>query len=149
MAKKILKAAMPLPENPKGRSAIGVGVTTLITVLVVLLLATFSVLSLASARSDQHLSLMAAQATTEYYEADAAAVEWYAELSEFLASTRSSDWAKTLDNAGYEVNTVGEEVRVSAHFSIGSHKELAVTVAVARDGSAMIRRWQSVSTVTG
>jgi predicted metalloprotease len=144
-----LKIAKPATEKRKGRSAIGVGVTTLITVLVVLLLATFSVLSLVSSRSDQSLSLMAVESVTQYYEADAAAVEWYAELSDFLGAHTSSNWGDSLRTRGYTVSTEGDEVRVSAGFSMGSYRELAVSVAVLHDGSAEIRRWQTVVTVTG
>jgi hypothetical protein len=64
----------------KQRSAMGIGVTTLVTILVVMLLATFSVLSLVSARSDLNLSEMTIRSASDYYDANNEATRWYAQL---------------------------------------------------------------------
>jgi len=138
-------------RKEKGRSALGIGVTTLITVLVVMLLAAFSVLSLASARSDIRLSRMAAQSASDYYAADSEATTWYAALDTFLdrANEPASGWEIVLRYAGYNVQqSASGELQVREVFAMGSFRELVVTVAVAPDGTPTIRQWQSVPTVT-
>ena len=59
-------------------SPAGLGVSTVLTVLLVLCLATFAALTLASAGADLRLSRAAAARTQEYYDADAAAAKLYA-----------------------------------------------------------------------
>lgn len=67
-------------------SPIGVGVITLIDVLLVLCLTIFSILTYSSARADQKLSQVNADAVTAYYAADSEAAELYAQ---FAAGTDS------------------------------------------------------------
>ena len=135
-------------ETSKGqRSAMGIGVTTLITVMVVMLLATFSVLSLVSAKSDMSLAHMASQATSDFYAADSMAVSWYSELDAFVQNRLNEqvNWRDTLAAAGYNVSqTNKEEVIVSTSFTIGQKRELWVSIAIASDGSSTIRQWQTV-----
>ena len=50
---------------------INIGLTSLILIFIILCLATFSLLSLSSARGDQSLAARSARAVTEYYRADA------------------------------------------------------------------------------
>lgn len=57
----------------KGSSPIGVGVLTVLTVLLVLTLAVFSALTYTSARADLALSKINADTVTAYYAADAQA----------------------------------------------------------------------------
>lgn len=59
-----------MPEKEKASSPIGVGVLTIMTVLLVLALAVFAVLTFASARADLALSRTNAETVTAYYEAD-------------------------------------------------------------------------------
>jgi len=149
MAEKSL-ATMVAPskrESGRGRTAIGVGVTTLITVLVVMLLATFAVLSLASARADESLTTLSTNSITDFYTADGEATTWYAELDAFISDTSSSDWETTLDDAGYTVGYFNGEVQVYESFAMGAMRELRVTIAVATDGTTTVRQWQSISTV--
>lgn len=65
----------PLP------SPIGVGVITLITVLLVLCLTIFSILTYSSAKADLQLSQVNADAVSAYYAADSQAAELYAEFA--------------------------------------------------------------------
>ena len=53
---------------------INIGLTSLILIFIILCLATFSLLSLNSARGDQSLAARSARAVTEYYRADADAI---------------------------------------------------------------------------
>lgn len=59
--------------NRKSASPIGVGVLTVLTILLVLTLAVFSALTYASARADLALSRKNAETVTAYYAADAEA----------------------------------------------------------------------------
>ena len=76
----------------KNRSPIGVGVVTLCMVLMVLCLAVFSALTLASAQADLRLSQRNARTVSAYYQADRQAALRYAafrdsreeDLSEYL-----------------------------------------------------------------
>ena len=55
---------------------VNIGLTSLILIFIILCLATFSLLSLSSARGDQSLAVRSAQAVTEYYRADAQGEKW-------------------------------------------------------------------------
>ena len=58
----------------------GIGIITIINILLVLCLAVFSTLTLSSARSDAALSKINAEAAGAYYRADAAAAKLAAEF---------------------------------------------------------------------
>jgi hypothetical protein len=133
----------------KQRSALGIGVTTLITILVVMLLATFSVLSLVSARSDLHLSQMAVQSTQDYYAAESEATQWYAQLDSFLATKPSGDLRAALKQAGYVLlDSPTDDLVVSKVFPAGEKRKLTVSIAIAADGSTTIRQWQTAPIAT-
>ena len=130
----------------RSRSALGVGVTTLVTLMVLLLMATFAALSLALARSDLTLSEMAAQSVQDYYQADAAAEQWYAELDNRVRELNvdPAEFLLALADAGYQVSlTNSGELWVSETFALGSKRQLVVTVAVADDKTITIRQWQT------
>lgn len=61
----------------KNRAPFGVGIATILTVLLVLSLTIFAALSLSSARADYALSEIGAQTVAAYYKADAQAVRLY------------------------------------------------------------------------
>ena len=150
MPEKSLAPMMTAGHDPSRgqRSAMGIGVTTLVTVMVVMLLATFSVLSLVSARSDMNLTQMAAQAAADYYAADSMAVTWYAELDAFMRNRLNDqvNWEDTLRSAGYNITqTADGELLVSTSFVMGQKRELVVSVAIAADGTSTIRQWRTVS----
>lgn len=133
-------------ETTRKRSALGVGVTTMVTILVVLLLVVFSVLTLVSARSDVRLSEKALEQNQDYYRADGEATRWYADLdaAAALLEGESGTYAEQLIQAGYtlELTTEGE-LRVMQAFSINDSRQLVVTVAIHEDKSTSIRQWQS------
>jgi hypothetical protein len=62
-------------------SPMGVGVVTILTVLLVLCLTVFSALTLSTARSDLALSHRNADTVRAYYEADAQAARLYADFT--------------------------------------------------------------------
>ncbi len=63
---------------------VNIGLTSLILIFIILCLATFSLLSLSSARGDQSLALRSAQAVNEYYRADAEGEKWLKQADAIL-----------------------------------------------------------------
>jgi hypothetical protein len=123
----------------------GIGVTSLLTVMAVLLLTSFAVLSLLSAKSDLLLSGKAAQAVSSYYEADGEAEDWWMELNELLQSPAAGGLQERLKAAGYSAEAAaGGALIVRSSFAMGENKNLEVTVSVAAGGEAEILGWQSV-----
>jgi hypothetical protein len=125
---------------------LGVGVITLVTILVVLLLAAFSVLSLVLARSDLSLSQMATNSAQDYYAADAAATQWYAQLDSFVGTLGGTptNYQGALEAQGYTVNrTSAGELRVTQGFAMGANRQLQVTVAIQDNGTTVVRQWQT------
>jgi hypothetical protein len=72
--------------------------------MVTVLLTTFSVLTLVSARADLKLSNMAITSTQSYYAADSEAEEWLAALDAFVHDGHN-DLAADLLAAGYQFST--------------------------------------------
>jgi hypothetical protein len=99
-----------------------VGVITLVTTLVVLLLATFCVLSLVQARNDLELATKASASTAAYYKADSAATQWYAHTCHTA-------------HAGTYKHT----------FALDANRELDVKVEIDNQGKPHIERWQAVA----
>lgn len=133
-------------EQGKKRSALGIGVTTLVTIMVVLLLVAFAVLSLVSARSNLELSQRATTQTQLYYAADSEATVWYAALDTFAATMGGApnDFAEQLVQAGYEVEVVESgELRVIKSFAINTSRTLMVTITVNDDKTTTVRQWQA------
>lgn len=81
----------------KRGAPVGIGLASLFTVLLVLVLAVFSALTLTTARADLALSRINAETAKAYYAADAQAVERYrafaagtgAELDEMIPMTQT------------------------------------------------------------
>jgi len=115
--------------NSKPRSAVGLGITTLVTIMVVVLLTTFSVLALVSARSDLKLSTMAQESARQYYAANAAAERWLAEQ----------------DSAPLPPGDQ-EPQPISQSFAIDDNRQLQVTILRNADGTITIQQWQTVAT---
>ena len=61
-----------------------IGLTSLILIFIILCMATFSLLSLSSARGDQSLAARSARAVTEYYRADAEGEKWLKQADAIL-----------------------------------------------------------------
>ena len=133
------------PEHKK-RSALGIGVTTLVTIIVVVLLTSFAVLQLVSARSNLRLSEMAVNQIQNYYSADSEATIWYAELDAFAADLTGSPDAYTrqLIDSGYTLLQNDEDkLLVTQSFEMSEYRSLVVTVAINDDKTTTIKQWQS------
>ncbi|MDR3037417.1 MAG: hypothetical protein LBU31_03290 [Coriobacteriales bacterium] len=125
------------------RSAIGVGLSTLVTIMVAVLLTTFSVLALVSARADLKLSNKVVESTQSYYAADSQAEQWLAELNAFVA-TGHPDLVERLALAGYTATTIEDgRVLVTGVFFLDTGRDLVVEVAFNSMGDRDILRWQS------
>jgi hypothetical protein len=129
------------------RSAIGVGLSTLVTIMVVVLLTTFSVLTLVSARADLRLSNRAVAAMEGFYAADGEAQRWLADVDALIRETiRGADGQPqtVLSEAGYQVSTDEEgRVRLVEVFTVDDRRELNVEIALDTTGEIDILRWQT------
>ncbi|MCL2631974.1 MAG: hypothetical protein FWD45_02635 [Coriobacteriia bacterium] len=136
-------------SNIVKKSGIGFGVTTLVTILMVLLLTTFSVLTLVSARYDHNLSRMTMDATGNYYAADREACEWLAELSDLVDSSDHADLidliAAASPDAVVAISESGDLLLVTRSFSIDNRNQLRVSIAIMADGRLTVVEWASIS----
>jgi hypothetical protein len=133
-----------MSKKGSSRSAIGVGIATLVTIMVAVLLTTFSVLTLVTASADLRLSNKTVESAENYYAADGAAEQWLADLDAFLEQNPSSTEAD-FTAAGFQVTTTEEgSLKASQEFSIDENRSLVVEVALDVDGSWDILKWQSV-----
>lgn len=147
MATKELKTIVEDESiKPKKQSALGIGITTLVTIMVILLLVAFAILALVSAQSNHHLSQMAATQAEEYYAADGEATAWYAQLDDFVGTLDGSmdDYAAQLQGAGYEIETTSNgELRVIHSFAINENRTMMVAIGINEDKTTTIRQWHS------
>lgn len=122
---------------------IGAGITSLVTIFMVLLLTTFSVLSLVSARYDWKLTEQTFTATADYYTADYAACEWLSEIEAAFEKTDSDDWTSLVVETSDDVFLVEDESGWQAcrSFSIDQRRELLVGLKIRADGQIEITRW--------
>ena len=129
----------------KPRSAIGIGITTLVTIIVAVLLTTFAVLTLVTARADLRLSNKAIESTQNYYAADSLAELWLAELDDFFSKDHE-DLAVAIALAKYKVDTASDgRMLVFEQFVIDDKRYLLVEVAVDSYGNLDILTWKSVA----
>lgn len=105
-------------------SLIGIGVISVLTVLLVLCLSLFAALTLTSAKADLSLSQRNAQQVTAYYEADAQAVALY---EAFLSS---------------------DDAELETTIAMTEHQSLYLWLQRESDGSVVIRAWRTVPTET-
>ena len=110
--------------SEKGNSPVGVGVLTVLTVLLALVLAVFSALTYATAKADLSLSRINADTVTAWYDADAQAA---ALLEEFEA---------------------GSEETLEATLPMTERQSLYVRFQRAADGTVTVLDWRTVLTET-
>jgi hypothetical protein len=128
----------------RSRSALGVGLSTVMTVMVVVLLTTFSVLALVSARAELRLANRAIESTENYYAADGEAERWLADLDAFIGEERD-DRDGDLASAGYQVSSTDDgRTKLTESFIIDDRRDLIVEVACDGAGEMDILRWQTV-----
>ena len=134
-----------MSAGSRPRTAIGVGITTLVTIIVAVLLTTFSVLTLVTARADLRLSNKAIESTQSYYTADSEAEQWLAVLDNFVIRSHV-DLLRDLNSAGYKVSTaVDGRILVTESFFMDSKRDLLVEVAIDSNGRIDILTWKTIS----
>ena len=134
-----------MSAGSRPRTAIGVGITTLVTIIVAVLLTTFSVLTLVTARADLRLSNKAIESTQSYYTADSEAEQWLAILDNFVIRSHV-DLLRDLNSAGYKVSTaVDGRILVTESFFMDSKRDLLVEVAIDSNGRIDILTWKTIS----
>ena len=127
----------------RATAAIGLGVTSLLTVMAVILLTSFALLSVLSANSDMLMSEKAAQAVKEYYAADCQAETWWMQLKQTIDNGDESPIDVKLNQAGFETELINGEYLVNKTFSVGDKKNLTVSASVSESGESRIVLWQS------
>lgn len=109
-------------------SGIGAGGISILAIFVVLCLATLAALSLVSARADRNLAEKNAQASVEYYQADARAEEI---LHELLTAVQSGPgWEEALRADGVAVVRQENAAVVSYQVPINDSKSLSVEISL-------------------
>lgn len=109
----------------KASSPIGVGVLTVLTVLLVLTLAVFSALTYTSARADLALSRTNAGTVTAYYAADADAAQLLADFREGLEDELETTLPMTESQSLYVhfVRDTDGTVRILAWKTVSAQEE--------------------------
>ena len=125
-------------------AAIGIGVTTLLTVMAVMLLLSFAMLSLLSAHSDSILSEKAAQAIKDYYIADCQAEMWWMKLNQTVKNTDETLVSERLSAGGFEAEFLEGNYIVRNAFFMGDNKNLLVCAEISESGEIRILLWQSM-----
>jgi hypothetical protein len=125
--------------SKKGTFGTTMGVTSVIAILVVLVLIVFAALSITTSRADLNLSERTAEMTTEYYAADSAAEEQFAEVAE--AARGGAGWQDRLGDE-YSVTEEGDLTVVSYDVPIDENKALSVRLGVTAGGDVSRELWQ-------
>lgn len=129
---------------------VNIGLTSLILIFIILCLATFSLLSLSSARGDQSLALRSAQAVTEYYRADAEGEKWLKQADailqkETVTGNMSQEEIKTLaGNVASELGCNIDETTgyISTDISMERGQALHIDLALTGDENRYeVRSW--------
>ncbi len=127
----------------KNNTGISVGSSSILAIFVVLCLTTFATLSLVSAQADYKLTKKTAQATAEYYAADAKAEEMLQELHKALDTDTWREQLLLLDTAiTYEVveDTLIFRYDVPVNESKTLHVELISNVDTSGKPEGNLRR---------
>ena len=118
-------------------SGIGAGGISILAIFVVLCLATLAALSLVSARADRNLAEKNAQASVEYYQADARAEEI---LHELLTAVQSGPgWEEALRADGVAVVRQENAAVASYQVPINDSKGLSVEISLTFSGEGRLR----------
>jgi hypothetical protein len=134
--------------SKKGTFGTTMGVTSIIAILVILVLIVFSALSITTSKADFTLAQKTATATTDFYKADNAAEEKYAEVA--AAAAKGGAWADTLRKKDYytirEFSDDGLYTEISYNEKIDQNKSLFVVLTVSPTGDIDRDLWQVQST---
>ena len=119
---------------------INIGLTSLILIFIILCLATFSLLSLSSARGDQSLAARSARAVTEYYRADAEGEKWLKQADAILQEEIQALAKKMALELGCDADE--ETGFVSTDISMDRGQALHIDLALTGDENRYeVRSW--------
>lgn len=120
----------------------GIGLVSLFTVLMVLCISVFSVLSLVSARADWRITQRNAEAVTDYYVADAAAAQAAATLADRLwpAGTERPDshtvasGLETICHLTAQVTARGDGLTVTFSLPVDDLRRMDIEISMPQGG---------------
>ncbi len=119
-----------------------VGIPSLITVLVVMLLGSFAVLSLITARADIKLAKKAYDAASDYYAADLAATQKLAELKRLVKE------GADISSYGFDViQTIDSGELICYNIPIDNNNSLKIELSYA-NGELTVKKWQTTAAQT-
>jgi hypothetical protein len=127
---------------------IGLGGASLLTVMVVLMLTSFALLSLLSANSDLLLSEKAAKSVEDYYTADCQAETWWHDLNNAIENSDGRPIDDKLVQAGFQFEFYNGVYIVGDNFPMREKKKLIVSASVSESGQVKILQWQSMPVYT-
>ena len=107
-------------KDQKTTSPLGIGLSTIITVLLVLTLSIFSALTLSTARADLALSQTNADTVTAYYAADREAADLYAAFA------------------------AGTDAELEREIPLGDNQSLHLHLQREADGSISVLAWEVI-----
>ena len=140
-----------MKEKAKTTTSLGIGTTSILMVFVILILVTFSILSLSGAKTDQKLGDMALKRMRDYYQAEDQAEKKLAQIDQklFLAKGQSNFVNTLSDIDGIEIV---EEERLICYKEIMSDKQyLDIVIQLKWNAKEQIYqynkiKWQTVVT---
>ncbi len=136
-------------QGKKKASGVSIGMISLITFFTVLLLASFSILIVSSAQTDERLTQMTADAITAQYSADALAEQKLMELYKICESTDFDNLNAKLASSNFTVlSQENENIIVEYSIPIDDNKYFYVKISIPKDTDDGLKRlnWQLVST---
>lgn len=129
-----------------------IGYSFLLTVLVILTLVVFAVLSLSASSREYEYSRRTAEKTTAFYEANTKASRILRQIAESLAGCESLEaaWKTVGELPGVTVEKKEQAAEVSYEVEINDHQKLQILIEVTaeKDGkvSYRIREWKEAPT---
>lgn len=140
-----------MKEKSRTTTSLGIGTTSILMVFVILILVTFSILSLSGAKTDQKLGNMTLKRTQDYYQAENQAEKKLAKIDQKLYHAKGQlDFVSTLSEiAGIKV--LKESKQVSYKEIMSDKQYLDVLIQLQWNESEQIYqckkiRWQTVVT---
>ncbi len=140
-----------MKEKGRTTTSLGIGTTSILMVFVILILVTFSILSLSGAKTDQKLGDMTLKRMRDYYQAEDQAEKKLAQIDQklFLAKGQSNFVNTLSDIDGIEIV---EEERLICYKEIMSDKQyLDIVIQLKWNAKKQIYqynkiKWQTVVT---
>ena len=138
-----------MKEKGRTTTSLGIGTTSILMVFVILILVTFSILSLSGAKTDQKLGDMTLKRMRDYYQAEDQAEKKLAQIDQklFLAKGQSNFVNTLSDIDGIEIV---EEERLICYKEIMSDKQyLDIVIQLKWNAKEQIYQYNKIKWQTG